>query len=263
MSEPEAPATIHELRMRMRQLHEKSGAPTAAAMRMAIKDFSAPRLAPASLSEFFSDKRPNALPRQDFLRGFVAACLLYRGDDPGTVTAQLRTWDTWWAALVLASGTPPITITARPPAADPPATDNPPRRRRTLPIIAGAVAGFALGLATAAIIPVLFRPHAIPQQLIIQRPSRTSPTDPCPVQRATMRDGGGDAVGSIQFLECDDYLDVLISDNHADDLCISAVITWTTGQSETTGRTCPADGMTRHLIRRRTADYTLTLVSGR
>lgn len=269
MSDANAPATIQELRMRMRELHKECGGPTGAAMRNAIKEFAAPRLAPASLSEFFSNKRPNALPKQDFLRGFVAACLLYRGESPQRVTTELLRWDTWWAQLVLASGTPPVTITPRVPVATPNGAENRTDRSRPMLFVAGLVAGLALGAGTVVAIPALFRAHDTrPSQLRtdVGRPSaRPTSNDRCPMLEANLDNGRGQPAGSIWYRECLDYLDVVVTDNLTDGYCISTVIHWSTGQSETTSVTCPGGHLIHAEIHKptATADFTLELVADR
>jgi hypothetical protein len=267
MSDADAPATIQELRMRMRQLHKECGAPTGAAMRNAIKEFAAPRLAPASLSEFFSNKRPNALPKQDFLRGFVAACLLYRGETPQRVTTELLRWDTWWALLVLASGTPPVTIAPRVPDPTPNGADNRTGRARPILFVAGLVAGLALGAGTAVAIPALFRTHdAHPAQLradIGRPPTPPTSNDHCPMWEGNLDNGRGQRAGSIWYRECVTYLDVVVADNLTDGYCISTVIHWPTGQSETILKTCPGGHLSHAEIPKTTPDFTLELVADR
>ena len=253
--------------MRMRELHKKCGAPTGAAMRNAIKEFAAPRLAPASLSEFFSNKRPNALPKQDFLRGFVTACLLYRGESPHQVTAELLRWDTWWAQLVLASGTPPVTITPRVPAATPNGADNRPDRSRPILFVAGLVAGLALGAGTVVAIPALFRAHDTrPSHLradVGRPPTRPTSNDHCPMWEANLDNGRGKRAGSIWYRECVDYLDVVVADDLTDGYCISSVIHWSTGQSETTLKTCLGGHLSHAEIPKPSADFTLELIADR
>jgi hypothetical protein len=243
--------------MRMRQLHTKCGGPTAAGMRKAIKDFDVPRVAPASLSEFFSDKRPNALPKQDFLRGFVAACLLSGGTAPDLVTAELRTWDAWWGALVLASGTPPITVTPRVPDI----AGTKPHRRRPLLITTSFVAGLLLGAALALAIPRLVRlldshPHTLRVQ--VDHPPPFLPTGgDCPTWEAAIRDGHGVPLGTIWLQECADRLDILTVDNLADDYCVFSVIHWSNGASQATPRTCAAGHLSYSMFDKRTPGFRL------
>ena len=251
--------------MRMRQLHLKCGAPTAAAMRKAIKDFAAPRLAPASLSEFLSNKRPNALPKQDFLRGFVAACLLYRGDQPHQVTAQLKTWDTWWATLILASGAPPVTIAPRPPATPAPAGGKRRARCHPLSIVVGLLAGLALGVGATLTIPALFQAdNSHPHELRVEvgRPASESTADGgCPSHQAAIHNGRAAPMGIILYRECYDHLDVYLTDVLADGYCIFSVIHWSNGQSDTTSRACPAPHPSYTEIPRRTKDFWVELVA--
>jgi hypothetical protein len=263
----DAPVTIQELRMRMRQLHIKCGTPTAAAMRKSIKDFSAPRVAPASLSEFLSNKRPNALPKQDFLRGFVAACLLCRGAPAAEVTAELRTWDTWWAALVLASGAPPVTIMPRAPAgigAEIGGGERP-RPGRPISMVAGLVAGLAIGAGATITIPALFRAEdSYPHELRVEvgRPlTRPTPGGFCPRHDTAIRNGRAEPIGTVWYRECVDHLDVVITDNLADNYCIFSVIHWPNGQSTTTSRTCMAGHSADDSVPKPGQDFWMELVA--
>lgn len=264
MTDLEPPATIQELRMRMRQLHVKSGSPTAAAMRKSIKDFDVPRLAPASLSEFFSNKRPNALPKQDFLRGFVAACLLLDGTAPEVVAAELRTWDAWWTALVLASGTPPVTVTPR--IAATPELNIPPRPRPIL-IIAGFVLGVALGAGGTLAIPRLFRTsetHPRILRMAVDRPRPNGPTAAgCPIQYAAIRDSHGVTLGALWLRECFDRIETVVADTLADRYCINSVILWSNNTRTSTSKTCTPDGFAADLvpITDPALDFTLELVA--
>jgi hypothetical protein len=142
-----APRTVQEFRRRLRELHAECGAPASADIRRAIRDVTTvPGLAASTLSEFFSDTRPTVLPRQDFVRGFVAGCLLHSGAASEDVTEAVEQWDDWWRAVLTSTGQPPIRIGK--PSTDTPSDSLPPWWRRHSTLIAAVgcgVLGFAMG----------------------------------------------------------------------------------------------------------------------
>ncbi|MGH3915937.1 MAG: hypothetical protein ACRDTC_21390 [Pseudonocardiaceae bacterium] len=101
---------MRESRRRLHELHAACGEPSNAELRRVVCGFSVPRLAAATLSEFVRDIRPTVLPRQDFVRAFVAGCLLYSKATPEAVRDRLKQWDLWWIAVVTSSGQPPIAV---------------------------------------------------------------------------------------------------------------------------------------------------------
>lgn len=60
--------------------------------------------------------RENRLPRMEFVRAFVTACLRARGRDPATIAAELERWHEAWLGL---HGDPPPTPAVAAPAAGP------------------------------------------------------------------------------------------------------------------------------------------------
>jgi hypothetical protein len=96
------PAGTAEFRQRMQRLRAECDNPTQAQMRQAIATFNVDKLARATLSEFLNDVRAHSLPKWEFVRSYVAACLLHRGTAPHTVSEELQTWATWWTSLVTA-----------------------------------------------------------------------------------------------------------------------------------------------------------------
>jgi hypothetical protein len=174
------PASTAEFRQRMRQLRVDCDHPTQAQMRSAIATFNVDKLARATLSEFLNDIRAHSLPKWEFVRSYVAACLLHRGTSPRTVSEQLQTWATWWTNLGTTDGKPdpatengqvdhhlPTTIETTDNAAvddtesAEPAVPAPARHRlRTVLIIAvSAVVGFGGGITVAS---AWWRPAAGP-----------------------------------------------------------------------------------------------------
>lgn len=142
VAETAAPRSVAEFRERLRRLHTTCGAPRNAEIRRAIRGVAVPQLAASTLSEFFSDARPGTLPRQDFVRAFVAGCLLHDDTSPDTVDEALTRWDTWWCAVVAGTGQPPIKVVV------PPSTTRPPGRARIRVVLLATVcvvAGFAAG----------------------------------------------------------------------------------------------------------------------
>lgn len=101
-----APRTISEFRQRLRALHADCGSPANAEIRRATRGVGVPQLAASTLSEFLSDIRPTSLPRQDFVRAFVAGCLLCSEASAETVQAETVKWDAWWLEVVASTGQP-------------------------------------------------------------------------------------------------------------------------------------------------------------
>jgi hypothetical protein len=102
-----APTTIADFRARLRALRAAAGDPSYAALGAAARGGGA-MLAKATLSEFCRDVHPHRLPRQDFVRAFVRACLTCTGASTEHVDAEVARFDRWWTALVLDLGlTPP------------------------------------------------------------------------------------------------------------------------------------------------------------
>jgi hypothetical protein len=105
--------SVAEFRQRLRQLRADSGHPTQAQMRKAIATFDVDKLAPATLSEFLGDVRAHSLPRWEFVRSYVAACLLYDGNTPQQVNAQLKSWAHCWKDLAAGTGAGVVTPESR------------------------------------------------------------------------------------------------------------------------------------------------------
>src|SRR3954453_21543307 len=97
--------SVAEFRKRLRQLRPDSGDPTQAQMRKAVATFNVDKLAPATLSEFLNDVRAHSLPRWEFVRSYVAACLLHAGTSPRQVATQLDSWAACWRDLAAGSAT--------------------------------------------------------------------------------------------------------------------------------------------------------------
>lgn len=99
-----APETIADFRARLLWLRTECGSPSYTTMRNGAKRLDQALLAPATISDFVSNKHPNALPRKEFVRAFVAGCLASRNVDPAVIHHRLGVWDDWWADLVVHSG---------------------------------------------------------------------------------------------------------------------------------------------------------------
>jgi hypothetical protein len=155
------PADTAEFRQRMRRLREDCGTPAQAEMRQAIATFNVDKLARATLSEFLNDVRSHHLPKWEFVRSYVAACLLHHGTPAADVSEQLRTWASWWSSLATSPAPAsngqaehrlPTRIEAAASPANTQADDVVPARRRPWPrtvviVAVSAIAGFGAGVA--------------------------------------------------------------------------------------------------------------------
>lgn len=157
MNGSQAPATVTEFRDRLFQLHQRCGRPSYTVMRQAAEAHATVRLAKATLSEFLADKHPNRLPRQDFVTAFVVGCRYPDQPDPAELAAELRQWDQWWSALVVATGAPP---TASAPRSAEVASRPWYRRHQTVSV--GIVSGLAGCLLGSWVVPPLAGPGSDP-----------------------------------------------------------------------------------------------------
>ncbi|MFE5563901.1 hypothetical protein ACFQ68_02825 [Amycolatopsis japonica] len=159
-SQDDRPVTIEQFRERMRTLRAECGNPTQAEMRQAIATFKVDKLPRATLSEFLNDVRAHSLPRWEFVRAFVAACLLCKGKPSAMVSEELLLWAAWWTGVNRLDGDPPPSapLATTLEAVEPPPTDSPdpePERAevshgrfRTVLIVAtSTVIGLAAGAA--------------------------------------------------------------------------------------------------------------------
>lgn len=262
----DTPRSVQEFRQRLHDLHKLVGAPTNAELRQAVNGFSVPKLAAATLSEFLRDRRPTVLPRQDFVRAFVAGCLLHDKTPHETVIEELSRWDALWTTVVAGYGQPPIRTLAPPAGEEAPE----PRKSRnrgsiTRPaslVLAGGIVGALVATAIAWVWPWTIFKSTPDLRVEVGRPAPGMVQDGgCPHRTTDIRDDRDDTAGSVWFRECADYLEFWTSDHLKDSRCVWVIVHWANGITDTTARSCPAGEMHYTRLARLTDSYRAELVA--
>jgi hypothetical protein len=262
----DSPLSVQEFRRRLHELHRSTGEPTNAELRQAVTGFAVPKLAAATLSEFLRDLRPTVLPRQDFVRAFVAGCLLHDDTPHETVIAELERWDALWTTVVASYGQPPIRRLAAPVDGEEPAPTTP-RSRRSIArpvslVVAGGLAGALVATAMAWVWPWTILEPTPDLRVEVGRPTPDMVQDGgCPHRTTDIRDERDDTAGSVWYRECADYLEFWTSDHMKDGRCVWVIVRWANGVTDTTARSCPAGAMHYTRLDRLTDSYRVELVA--
>ncbi|EMD25263.1 helix-turn-helix domain-containing protein [Amycolatopsis azurea] len=132
---------------------------------------------------------------------------------------------------------------------------------RLLLLLSGAVAGVLIATGVAGVWPWTLISYEGDLQVNVGRPNGVDAQGTCPQRSTDVRDHRDDTAGSIWYRECQDYLEIWVTDNMKDGRCVWAIVHWSNGVVDSSKRACPAGKIEFSKIAKYAPDFWMELVA--